>query len=155
MELLSLIIFSIGFALWYAEYDFKKYTQSFILDHTSRAIIRFSTLLVASALSAIHYDKGVYFDIVMLPSWLGLRLFIPTTCILFLGLSCSIFWLWFELRFNYLLDEDDPFYIGNKAWSDRTLRKLKISGLQLFYIKLSLIVLLFIAILAHFCFDLS
>jgi len=151
MELLSLIIFSIGFSMWYAKYDFKKYTQSFILDHTSRAIIRFSTLLVASVLSAIHYNKCVYFKIVMLPSWLlGLRLFIPTTCILFFSLSCSIFWLWFELRFNYLLDEDDPFYIGNKAWSDRTLRKLKISGLQLFYIKLSLIVLLLIAILVHF-----
>lgn len=149
MALLALIIFSIGFALWYAEYDFKKYTQSFILDHTSRAIIRFSTLLVASVLSAIHYNKGVYFDIVMLPSWLlGLRLFIPTTGILFLSLSCSIFWLWFEYRFNYMLDETDPYYIGNTAWSDRMFRKFGVKGLQLFYFKIVLAVIILIAIFA-------
>lgn len=134
MSLLSPVIFSLAFAEWYAKYDFKVYTQGFILRHTSRAIIRFIVLLFASVLSADRFDNGIYF---------------PTTCILFLGLSCSLFWLWFELRFNYLLDEDDPFYIGKTAWSDRTLREIGINGIQLFFLKIALILFLLFTILIH------
>lgn len=129
MSLLSLVIFSLVFAEWYAKHDFKVYTQGFILDHTSRLIIRGCVLVPLSVLSAWWFDRGLQ----------------PIPSILFTGLSCSIFWLWFELRFNYMLDDDDPFYIGNTAWSDRALRKLKISGLQLFYIKVFLIIFLSIA----------
>lgn len=146
MSLLSLVIFSLAFAEWYARYDFKVYTQGFILRHTIRAIIRFIVLLFASVLSAYRFDNGIYFDVINI---FKLQLFIPTTCILFLGLSCSLFWLWFELRFNYLLDEDDPFYIGKTAWSDRTLREIGINGIQLFFLKIALIVFLLFAILIH------
>ena len=132
MYLLLLTIFAFAFAEWYAEYDFKEYTQGYILEHWPRAIIRFIVLLASSAWTV----------------WLSEHELTAIDIILYVGYSCSVFWLWFEFRFSYMLDEYDPFYIGKTAWSDRFFRKLGISGVQLFYFKIALVISILITIFA-------
>lgn len=132
MSLLILIIFAIAFAEWFAENDFKDYTIGFIYQHWDRALMRLVVLIIASIWAAWHHDGHI-------------RL---VTCVLYLGLSCTVFWIWFEYRFNYMLDETDPYYIGNTAWSDRMFRKFGIRGLHLFYFKICLAIVILVAIFA-------
>lgn len=131
MSLLILIIFAIAFAEWFAENDFKDYTIGFIYQHWDRALMRLVVLIIASIWAAWHHDGHI-----------------PITCVLYLGLSCTVFWIWFEYRFNYMLDETDPYYIGNTAWSDRMFRKFGIRGLHLFYFKICLAIVILVAIFA-------
>lgn len=126
-----LTVFAFWFAEWYARHDFKEYLIGFIYEHASRAIIRFIVLLVAS-LWAVWLTKHT----------------IPVLDLsLYLAYSCAIFWLWFEYRFNSMLNINDPFYIGNTAWTDRTLRKLGVTGKTFFVFKITLLLLFFVLIL--------
>ena len=145
MSLLILIIFAIAFAEWFAENDFKDYTIGFIYQHWDRALMRFIVLIVASIWAAWYHDGHIRLVVMELFSR---QIFIPITCVLYLGLSCTVFWIWFEYRFNYMLDESDPFYIGNTAWSDRMFRKFGVRGLPLFYFKICLAIVILIAIFA-------
>lgn len=132
MYILIITFFSAYFAEWYASYDFKEYTQGYILEHWPRSVIRFVVLSVGSVWAVWLSEHDLTF--------------IDVT--LFIGYSCSVFWLWFEFRFNYMIDETNPFYIGNTAWSDKMFRKLGISGLQLFYFKIGLVITILISIFA-------
>lgn len=145
MSLLILIIFAIAFAEWFAENDFKDYTIGFIYQHWDRALMRLVVLIIASIWAAWHHDGHIRLVVLEVFSR---QIFIPITCVLYLGLSCTVFWIWFEYRFNYMLDETDPYYIGNTAWSDRMFRKFGIRGLQLFYFKICLAIVILVAIFA-------
>lgn len=133
MSLLILIIFAIAFAEWFAENDFKDYTIGFIYQHWDRALMRLVVLIIASIWAAWHHDGHI--RLVVLEVFR--QIFIPITCILFFGLSCTVFWIWFEYRFNYIT-----------AWSDRMFRKFGIRGLHLFYFKICLAIVILVAIFA-------
>jgi hypothetical protein len=124
MWLLILTIFSVLFAEWYASYDFKKFAQGDYPNHFESAIIRFTILSIASCWGCwMNEHELSFFD-----------------CILYLSYSCAVFYLVFEWRFNLLFCDGDPFYIGNTAWTDKMLRRLRIRGIQLFCFKIALII---------------
>ena len=131
MGVLLLTVFAFWFAEWYARNDIKEYLIGFIYEHASRAIIRFIVLLIAS-LWAVWFTKHA----------------IPVLDLsLYIAYSCAIFWVWFEYRFNSMLNINDPFYIGDTAWSDQTLRSLGITGKTFFVFKITLLLLFFVLIL--------
>ena len=131
MGVLLLTVFAFWFAEWYARNDIKEYLIGFIYEHASRAIIRGIVLTIAS-LWAVWLTKHA----------------IPVLDLsLYLAYSCAIFWIWFEYRFNSMLNINDPFYIGNTAWTDRTLRKLGVTGKTFFVFKITLLLLFFVLIL--------
>lgn len=125
MGLLILTIFSVLFADWYAKYDFKKITIGDFPNHFEGAFIRFVVLSIASCWGC----------------WMNEHELSIFDCILYLSYSVSVFYLIFEYNFNLLFCDNDPFYIGNTALVDKILRKFKIKGIHLFYIKIIFIII--------------
>ena len=131
MGVFLLTVFAFWFAEWYARHDFKEYLIGFIYEHWSRVVIRGIVLTVASLWAVWLSNHGLHILDVSL----------------YLAYSCAIFWIWFEYRFNSMLNINDPFYIGDTAWSDQTLRNLGVTGKTFFVFKITLLLLFFVLIL--------